>query len=77
MAFDYFYKNNVDIAVIETGLGGRLDSTNIINPIVSIITSISFDHSDILGDTLSKIAKKNQVLLNIKDQYSLQSLTTK
>ena len=43
MAFDHFYRNNVDIAVIETGLGGRLDSTNIINPIVSIITSISYD----------------------------------
>ena len=66
MAFDYFYKNNVDIAVIETGLGGRLDSTNIINPIVSIITSISFDHSDILGDTLSKIAREKSGIIKYK-----------
>ena len=66
MAFDYFYKNNVDIAVIETGLGGRLDSTNIINPIVSIITSISFDHSDILGDSLSKIAKEKSGIIKYK-----------
>ncbi len=63
MAFDHFYKNNVDIAVIETGLGGRLDSTNIINPIVSIITSISFDHSDILGNTLSKIAREKSGII--------------
>jgi len=66
MAFDYFYKNNVDIAVIETGLGGRLDSTNIINPIVSIITSISFDHSDILGDTLLKIAREKSGIIKYK-----------
>jgi len=56
MAFDYFKKEQVDIAVIETGLGGRLDSTNIINPILSIITNIGYDHMDILGDTLEKIA---------------------
>lgn len=54
--FLYFYKNHVDYAVIEVGLGGRLDSTNVINPILSIITSISFDHMKILGDTLDKIA---------------------
>ncbi len=56
MAFDYFEKENIDIAVIETGLGGRLDSTNIITPILSIITNIGYDHMDILGDTLEKIA---------------------
>ena len=56
MAFDYFAQENVDIAIIETGLGGRLDSTNIINPILSIITNIGLDHINILGDTLSKIA---------------------
>ena len=56
MAFDYFAKEKVEIAVIETGLGGRLDSTNIINPILSIITNISYDHKEILGDTLEKIA---------------------
>jgi dihydrofolate synthase/folylpolyglutamate synthase len=56
MAFDYFRNEKVDIAVIETGLGGRLDSTNIINPIVSIITNIGLDHTNFLGDTLKKIA---------------------
>jgi len=56
MAFDHFEKEKVDIAVIETGLGGRLDSTNIISPILSIITNIGYDHMDILGDTLEKIS---------------------
>ena len=55
MAFNYF-ANNVDIAVIEVGMGGRLDSTNIITPEVSLITNISFDHTQFLGDTLEKIA---------------------
>jgi len=56
MAFDYFARRNVDIAVIETGLGGRLDSTNIITPMLSIITNISLDHTSLLGDTLAQIA---------------------
>lgn len=56
MAFSYFANENVDIAVIEVGLGGRLDSTNIITPEVSLITNIGFDHTDMLGDTLAKIA---------------------
>ncbi len=56
LCFDYFAKQNIDIAIIETGLGGRLDSTNIINPMLSIITNIGWDHTDLLGDTLSKIA---------------------
>jgi dihydrofolate synthase/folylpolyglutamate synthase len=56
MAFDYFGKKQVDIAVIETGLGGRLDSTNVISPLVSLITNIGWDHMDMLGDTLEKIA---------------------
>lgn len=54
--FLYFYEQHVDFAVIEVGLGGRLDSTNVITPIISIITSISMDHMKILGDTLGKIA---------------------
>lgn len=58
MAFDYFSREKVDIAVIEVGLGGRLDSTNIISPIMSIITNISFDHVQFLGDTLPKIASE-------------------
>ena len=56
LSFKYFEKEKVDIAVIEVGLGGRLDSTNIINPELSIITNISLDHTNILGDTLEKIA---------------------
>ena len=56
LAFNYFEKEKVDIAVIETGLGGRLDSTNIITPQLSVITNISFDHMQFLGDTLEKIA---------------------
>ncbi|MGN1229594.1 MAG: bifunctional folylpolyglutamate synthase/dihydrofolate synthase [Prevotella sp.] len=56
MAFKYFEDMKVDIAVIETGLGGRLDCTNIINPILSIITNISYDHTQFLGNTLDKIA---------------------
>lgn len=56
MAFEYFADQKVDVAVIETGLGGRLDSTNIISPVLSIITNISHDHTNLLGDTLEKIA---------------------
>ena len=56
MAFAYFADSEVDIAIIEVGLGGRLDSTNIISPILSVITNISFDHVGFLGDTLAKIA---------------------
>lgn len=56
LAFKYFAEQEVDIAVIEVGLGGRLDCTNIISPIISVITNISFDHTGFLGDTLAKIA---------------------
>lgn len=56
LAFDHFRDEEVDIAVVETGMGGRLDSTNIITPLVSVITNISFDHMQFLGDTLEKIA---------------------
>ena len=52
MSFDYFANNKVDIAIIETGLGGRLDSTNIINPELAIITNISLDHTKFLGDNI-------------------------
>jgi dihydrofolate synthase/folylpolyglutamate synthase len=56
MAFEYFALHKVDIAVIETGVGGRLDSTNIINPILSIITNIGYDHTNLLGNTLESIS---------------------
>ena len=56
MAFEYFAQQKVDFAIIEVGLGGRLDSTNIINPLVSAITNIALDHQDLLGNTLEEIA---------------------
>ncbi len=56
MAFDYFAQEKVDIAIVETGMGGRLDSTNIITPEISVITNIGFDHMQFLGDTIEKIA---------------------
>ncbi|MBN8826521.1 MULTISPECIES: folylpolyglutamate synthase/dihydrofolate synthase family protein [unclassified Spirosoma] len=56
MAFDYFAHQQIDLAIIEVGLGGRLDSTNVITPLVSVITNIGYDHTDILGDTLPQIA---------------------
>jgi len=58
MAFNYFNENQVDIAIIETGLGGRLDSTNVITPEISIITNIGYDHMNILGDSLVQIASE-------------------
>ena len=58
LAFEYFNKNSIDIAVIEVGMGGRLDSTNIISPQVSVITNISFDHTKFLGNTIEEIAKE-------------------
>lgn len=56
MAFDYFDQSDVEVAVIETGLGGRLDATNLITPILSIVTNVSFDHTEFLGDSIEKIA---------------------
>ena len=58
LAFDYFAKQQVDIDIIEVGLGGRLDSTNVINPLLSLITNIGLDHQDILGTTLREIASE-------------------
>lgn len=56
MAFQHFFDQQVEIAVVEVGLGGRLDATNVVDPIVSVITSLSFDHMNILGDSISQIA---------------------
>ena len=56
LAFDYFAREKVDIAVVEVGMGGRLDSTNVITPLLSVITNIGLDHTQFLGDTLEKIA---------------------
>jgi dihydrofolate synthase / folylpolyglutamate synthase len=90
MAFEYFAQQQVDVAVIEVGLGGRLDSTNVITPMVSLITNISWDHQDLLGDTLPKIAFekagiiKEHVPVVISERnalvdfvFSEKSLTTK
>ena len=69
MALKYFQDHNVDIAVIETGLGGRLDSTNVIEPIMTIMTPISMDHMDILGNSIQQIAKEKSGI--IKDDIVL------
>ncbi|RZL50407.1 MAG: bifunctional folylpolyglutamate synthase/dihydrofolate synthase [Pedobacter sp.] len=81
IAFDYFAKEKVDIAIIEVGLGGRLDSTNIIHPELSVITNISLDHTNILGNTLQEIAfekagiiKKNIPVVVGEKQVETQSV---
>ena len=58
IAFEYFSRKNIDVAVIEVGLGGRLDATNVCNPVLSVITAIDYDHTQWLGDTIEKIAKE-------------------
>ncbi len=68
MAFDYFAKEKVDIAIIETGMGGRLDSTNILTPELSVITNIGLDHMQFLGDTIELIAIEKAGI--IKTWYS-------
>lgn len=65
MAFSYFEKQNVDIAIIEVGLGGRLDSTNIITPEVSVITNIGMDHTQFLGETLKEIATEKAGIIKV------------
>ncbi len=65
MAFKYFEEENIDIAIIEVGMGGRLDSTNVINPILSVITNVSFDHVAFLGDTLPKIAFEKAGIIKV------------
>ncbi|HKC67113.1 MAG TPA: folylpolyglutamate synthase/dihydrofolate synthase family protein [Bacteroidia bacterium] len=66
LAFNYFAEEKVDIAIIEVGLGGRLDSTNVITPLLSIITNISYDHVNLLGNTLPKIAKEKAGIIKPK-----------
>lgn len=63
MAFEYFKKNNTDYCVIETGLGGRLDATNVLNPLAVVITSISLEHTNILGSNISQIAKEKAAII--------------
>ena len=66
MAFEYFREQNVDIAVVETGLGGRLDSTNVVDPILTVITSVSYDHTDFLGNTIKEIAAEKAGIIKPK-----------
>lgn len=66
LAFHYFAQQEVDVAVIEVGLGGRLDSTNVINPVVSLITNIGFDHMNLLGETLPLIAAEKAGIIKTK-----------
>ncbi len=66
MAFDYFSREKVDVAVIETGLGGRLDSTNIITPVLTVITNISLDHTEFLGNELTSIAREKGGIIKEK-----------
>lgn len=67
LGFKYFSQQKVDIAVVEVGLGGRLDATNVVNPLVSVITSLSFDHMNILGDSITQIAaEKGGIIKNGK-----------
>ncbi len=70
LAVSYFNRNKVDIAIIEVGLGGRLDATNIINPLMSIITNISLDHTEILGDNLEDIAGEKSGIIK-KDSITI------
>jgi len=65
LGFAYFSSKQIDFQVIEVGLGGRLDATNVVLPEVSIITSISFDHTEVLGKTLIEIALKRWVLSSL------------
>ncbi|MBQ3950760.1 MAG: bifunctional folylpolyglutamate synthase/dihydrofolate synthase, partial [Bacteroidales bacterium] len=65
LAFDYFRNEKVDIAVIEVGMGGRLDSTNVITPLLSVITNIGLDHTQFLGDTLEKIAAEKAGIIKL------------
>lgn len=74
IAFSYFAENNCDICIIETGMGGRYDSTNVLNPILSIITSISFDHKEYLGNTLELIAAEKAGIIKQKTPVFLVNI---
>jgi dihydrofolate synthase/folylpolyglutamate synthase len=71
LAFHYFAKKDVDVVVLEVGLGGRLDSTNVINPIACLITNIGFDHMNLLGDSLPKIASEKAGIIKHKTPVTI------
>ena len=74
MAFRYFLINKVDFAIVEVGLGGRLDSTNIITPILSIITNISLDHTNLLGNSIKSIAIEKAGIIKEKKPVLIVSV---
>jgi len=76
MAFDYFEQEHCDIAIIETGLGGRLDSTNVIQPILSLITNIGWDHMALLGNTLATIASEKAGIIKEKTPIVISEIIT-
>lgn len=76
LAFDYFRQENVDIAIIEVGLGGRLDSTNIISPLLSVITNIGLDHIQFLGNTIEKIASEKAGIIKPKTPVVIGEYTS-
>ncbi len=77
LAFKYFEENKVNFAIIETGLGGRLDSTNVLNPILTIITGISIDHTEYLGNTIEKIASEKSGIIKRKTPLILGNIKNK
>ncbi|WP_158278685.1 bifunctional folylpolyglutamate synthase/dihydrofolate synthase [Rhodohalobacter mucosus] len=77
IAFWYFSREKVDIAILETGLGGRLDATNVVNPLVSVITSIGMDHADILGDSIEKIAAEKAGIIKPGKPFVIGNLKKK
>ncbi len=76
LAFDYFHREKVDIAIIEVGLGGRLDSTNIISPLLSVITNIGLDHIQFLGNTIKKIASEKAGIIKPKTPVVIGEYTS-
>ncbi|MGD8306571.1 MAG: Mur ligase family protein, partial [Ignavibacteria bacterium] len=74
LAFEFFFKSNVDYAVIETGLGGRLDATNTLNPLAVVITSISLEHTNVLGKSLTEITKEKAAIIKSKIKVFTSSL---
>ncbi len=77
LAFWWFAKQNIDLAILETGLGGRLDATNVVKPLASVITSIGMDHRDILGDTIEKIAAEKAGIIKKNKPVIVGSLPDK
>ena len=76
LAFVYFREKKVDFAVLETGMGGRLDATNVVNPLICAITPISYEHTQKLGNTLESIAREKAGIIKKKNQIVVSSFQT-